>query len=348
MLDFTDSYIEKLSVHQVGNKTNGEDLYLSKSLLDVSDDKLSDLLFTYFLKPFTSVEFYSFTFSNEDFTLNPIYNYALAIFESTKKFQEKTADIAKHLYDMSIHPQIKSGDLFVAYFSKVCIDDEVTDAIGIFKSENRQAFLKLNHAENEFALHYDDGINIEKLDKGCLIFNTNKEHGYKISIVDKSNKSGEAQFWKESFLNLKPCSDDYHYTKDFLNIAKNFVTKQLTEEFEVSKADQIDLLNKSVEYFKTHETFEKKEFEEIVFQDKGIIKSFRNFDEQYRETNDVEIADSFDVSAPALKKQAKIFKSVLKLDKNFHIYIHGDREMIEQGIDKDGRKFYKIYYKDER
>ncbi len=100
-------------------------------------------------------EFYSFTFSNEDFTLNPIYNYALAIFESTKKFQEKTTDIAKHLYDMSIHPQIKSGDLFIAYFSKVCIDDEVTDAIGIFKSENRQAFLKLNQAENEFALHYD-------------------------------------------------------------------------------------------------------------------------------------------------------------------------------------------------
>lgn len=114
---------------------------------------------------------------------------------------------------------------------------------------------------------------------------------------------------RKFFKNLKPCSDDYHYTKDFLNIAKNFVTKQLTEEFEVSKADQIDLLNKSVEYFKTHETFEKKEFEEIVFQDKGIIKSFRNFDEQYRETNDVEIADSFDVSVPALKNKLRFLKA---------------------------------------
>ena len=53
------------------------------------------------------------------------------------------------------------------------------------------------------------------------------------------------------------------------------------------------------------------------------------------------------ISAPAVKKQAKIFKSVLKLDKNFHIYIHGNREMIEQGVEKDGRKFYKIYFEKE-
>ncbi|MBK6777842.1 MAG: hypothetical protein IPG74_19090 [Flavobacteriales bacterium] len=45
-----------------------------------------------------------------------------------------------------------------------------------------------------------------------------------------------------------------------------------------------------------------------------------------------------------MKRQARIFKSVLKLDKNFHIYIHGDRNRIEQGVDEQGRKFYKIYY----
>ena len=48
-----------------------------------------------------------------------------------------------------------------------------------------------------------------------------------------------------------------------------------------------------------------------------------------------------------MKKQAKIFKSVLKLDNNFHIYIHGKRELIEQGVDPNGRKFYKIYYEEE-
>jgi len=48
-----------------------------------------------------------------------------------------------------------------------------------------------------------------------------------------------------------------------------------------------------------------------------------------------------------VKKQARIFKTVLKLDKNFRIYIHGNRELIEQGVEKDGRKYYKIYFEQE-
>ena len=61
----------------------------------------------------------------------------------------------------------------------------------------------------------------------------------------------------------------------------------------------------------------------------------------------MELADSFEISAQAVKKQARVFKNVLKLDKNFHIYIHGNREMIEQGVDENGRKYYKIYYEEE-
>ena len=57
--------------------------------------------------------------------------------------------------------------------------------------------------------------------------------------------------------------------------------------------------------------------------------------------------DIFAISPHAVKKQARVFKSVLKLDKNFHIYIHGDRSLIERGTEKDGRKFYKIYYREE-
>lgn len=344
MIEYTNTDIVNVSVHTVGNKTNGEELLLSKSLIDISDLKVRELLFKFFLTPFSNPEFYSFTFSNEDFTLNPLFNFASQIFDSSKTFQKNSMNVAKHLYELSVHPQIKSGDLFLAYFTDISIEDELTDAIGIFKSENRQAFLKLNSFQEDFSIQYDDGINIEKLDKGCLIFDTDKNSGYKVCIIDKSNKSIEAQYWKDNFLQLKPCSDDYHYTKEFMNITKNFVTKQLTEEFEVSRADQIDLLNRSVDYFKTHDTFDKKDFEKQVFKDTGIIKSFRNFDETYRENHDIEATDSFEISIQAVKKQARVFKSVLKLDTNFHIYIHGNRDLIEQGVEKDGRKFYKIYF----
>lgn len=347
MIDYSTAIIKKASVHHVGNQNNKEELVISKSELEIEDDKLKDLLLKFFLSSFSSVEFYSFTFSNEDFNLNPLYNFASDIFDDTEDFHMSSKDIAKHLYDVSIHPQIKPGDLFVVHFTHILLDGKYVNALGIFKSENRQQFLKLNLSKAEFSLNYDDGISIDKLDKGCLIFNTDKTKGFRISIVDKSNKAIEAQYWKDHFLMLRPCNDEFHQTKDFLNITKDFVTKQITDEFEVTKTDQIDMLNRSLEYFKKNESFNKTSFEKEVFQHPDVIKSFRKFDEVYREDNAIDLNDNFEISAQAVKKQSRIFKSVLKLDKNFHIYIHGNKELIEHGIDKDGRKFYKIYYENE-
>lgn len=42
-------------------------------------------------------------------------------------------------------------------------------------------------------------------------------------------------------------------------------------------------------------------------------------------------------------KIAGLTKSVIKLDKNFHIYIHGRRDKIQEGEDGKG-KFIKLYY----
>ena len=347
MIDFTNCIIKKVSVHLIGNKTNGEELHTSRSPIDSHDGKLQSLLKHFFLTPFSNPEFHHFTFSNEDFSLNPLYNFAADIFENPRKFQSNSVNIAKHLYELSTHPQIKSGDLFIAHILQLSVDNEETEALGIFKSENRQDFLKTNVSENEFVLQCEDGINIEKLDKGCLIFNLEQENGFKVCSIDRA-RSSEAQFWKDDFLMLKPLADAYHQTKNFLNIAKNYVSKQFAEEFEVTKTDQIDLLNKSVEFFKNNESFDKKKFEKEVFQDVSVIKSFRNYDESYREVHNLDIEDEFEISSHAVKKQSRIFKSVLKLDKNFHIYIHGDKDLIEHGVEKDGRKFYKIYYKEEK
>jgi hypothetical protein len=347
-MDYTNCQIDSVSVHNIGNQTNGEELHLSKSLLDTSDERVRELLFKFFLTPFNLPEFHAFTFTNDDFSLNPVYIFASKIFDNPDDLHPNSIHLAKHLFELSTHPQIKSGDLFVAHLTGISLDNQIVDAVGIFKSENRQAFLKVDSKNEDFAIQYDDGINVEKLDKGCLIFNTSKNSGYKVCIVDKSNKSVEAQYWKDSFLQIKPLSDDYHHTKEFMTITKNYVTKQLTEEFDFSRADQIDLLNRSVEYFKTNESFNKQDFEAEVLQDNAIIQSFKNYDETYRQKNNIDLNDQFDISPQAVKKQSKIFKSVLKLDRNFHIYIHGDRDLIEHGVESDGRKFYKIYYEDER
>jgi len=341
-LDFTQVELQNLITHHVGNKLRDEKFTLSNEPTTFADDT-KDFLLKYFLLPVRAEEFYSFTHSVK-LELNDIFSVAESIFSSPKKFIPYSQNIAKLLYEQSMHPKIKEGELNIAYFSNVVLDDEVVNAIGVFKSESDVPFLKMKNQKSKFNINHDYGFEIKGMDKGCIIFNTDQQNGYKILIIDNANKSAEAQYWKDDFLKVKEVANEFHQTNQFLGIAKNFVTKQLEEDFEVSKADKIDLLNRSVEYFKNHESFDKKEFEKEVFQEAGIIKSFRNFDSTYREENEIELTDNFDISPQAVKKQARVFKSVLKLDKNFHIYIHGNRDMIEQGVDKDGRKYYKIYY----
>ena len=346
MFDTTEAAIEKLSAHHVGNKTQDESLALTKQEVRLKDEKIRELLLSFFLKPFGQPEYYAFTFSNKDFVLNPVYNFVTNIFNDIRTFHKNSRDLAKLLYEVSGHPQIKSGDLYVVYFSGVSIAGETTDMIGIFKSENTQSFLKATANDGEFFLNYEDGISIDKLDRGCIVMNLDADTGYRIAVIDKAAKA-DPVYWKDVFLQITPRNDSYHHTKQVMNIAKNFITEQLTEEYECTKAEQIDLLNRSVQYFKENQTFDKQDFEQQIFKDKDLISSFRKFDEDYRETNELEIGDQFGISGQAVKKQAKIFKSVLKLDKNFHIYIHGDRDLIEQGTDNQGRKFYKIFYEEE-
>ena len=40
-----------------------------------------------------------------------------------------------------------------------------------------------------FELETLQGINLNKVDKGCLIYNTNKEQGYLMSIIDGTSRA---------------------------------------------------------------------------------------------------------------------------------------------------------------
>lgn len=337
-----------LSVHRVGNKTNGENLILSNEPVKEKDEKLEELLLQYFLKPFHQPEYFNLTFSNDDHALNPVYSYVNNYFENPSSFHIQTIHLAKHLFETALHPNIKPGDFCVATFNNVRIDDVPAEVIGIFKAESMDNFIKMERLGNLFELQYDSGINIEKLDKGCLIFNIEKEKGFKVCVVDKLNKNSEALYWRDQFLKIKPCADNYHFTENFLLLTKTFVTNEIKKEYEVSKADQIDLLNKSVAFFKENEHFDQQSFSQNVFGGhEGLITSFNDFKQQAAAEYEMDVQDGFEISQQAVKKQARVFKSVLKLDKNFHIYIHGDKNMIEKGQDTDGRKFYKIYYTEE-
>ena len=223
------------------------------------------------------------------------------------------------------------------------LGSEIFNGLGIFKVEKKETFLETPEWTKEPSLLFKEGISEKRLDKACLILFGSEPY----TILAYDNNSSEATYWKNDFINLDFKRDHINNTNQFLQMTKNYITDQLPEEFEVSKTDQIDLLNKSIGYFKNHEQFDKSEFEMEVFGDAEAIKSFRYFDDQYQQEMDLDLSENFKISSNSVKKQARIFRSVLKLDKNFHVYIHGNRELIERGEDSDGRKYYKIYFENE-
>lgn len=348
MLDFSLVSIKQLSVHQTGNKQNGEPLLLSKQAVAEIDEDLEAHLLSYFLKPFQLPEYYHLGFSSDHHELNPVFNYAKDLFERPESFHIQSIHLAKHLYEVALHPNILAGDFYVCSFDGTQYDGNLVQMIGIFKAETKDHFLKVSRLGQDYALAVESGISIDKLDKGCLIINIEEEKGFRVCVTDKTNKSSEAAYWKDIFLKIKPCSDAYHLTQNFLHVTKDFLTQQVPKEFEVNKTDQIDLLNRSVKFFKENETFNEHLFTEQVFEgNEGLITSFNDYKKSVQTEYEIELKDGFDISEQAVKKQSKIFKSILKLDKNFHIYIHGDKNMIEKGVEPDGRKYYKIYYNEE-
>ncbi|MBW4889463.1 nucleoid-associated protein [Mucilaginibacter sp. HMF5004] len=349
MISSFEAALSALSIHRVGNKLLDEFYVLSDNPIAIKDELLGKLLMQYFLSPFEKVnEVYRFMHSSE-LTLNELFHFCTEVFDNPNRFHEVSEQITKYLFDQTNHPKIKAGELYIALFKDVQIEGDLLDAIGIFKSENKETYLKVYPDTGGFNLEYEpDGININKLDKGCLIFNTEKEDGYKVLVVDQTNRNNEAVYWKDDFLKLKIRNDSFNQTSNTLSIYKNFVSEKLDDQFELTKADKIDLLNKSIKYFKENETFDLDEFGDEVLGNPQAIESFKTYKQQYETDHETEIGDTFDISGAAVKKQSRVYKSVLKLDKNFHIYIHGNKDLIEKGFDDEKTmNYYKVYFKEE-
>ncbi|WP_316851199.1 nucleoid-associated protein [Pedobacter agri] len=351
MISFFEASLKLLSVHHTGNKLMEEYYKLSDKPLNISDEIMGNLLMQFFLKPFEKTnEVYRFFHPSSNLGLNEVYHFITEIFNHNDGFHEGSEQLAKHLYDVANHPKIKSGEFYVAFFEKVQIEGEQLDAIGIFKSETKDTYLKVFPQLDGFGMSYEqDAISINKLDKGCLVFKTEKDEGYKVVVFDQAKSANDsAVYWKDEFLQLNIRNDNYNQTSNLLTVYKNFVKEKLDDEFEISKADKVDLLNKSMKYFKEKETFDLDEFSNEVIGNEQGISLFKSYKENYETEYESPISGSFEISDSAVKKQLRAFKNIIKLDKNFDIYIHGNKDMIEKGYDDDkSMNFYKLYFREE-
>ena len=192
MIDYSQANILQVSAHVVGNGVNGDKLRVSSEPLEVADDSTHSNLLRYFLSSFSTPEYYSFTSASEDLNNNVIFKLAAGMFSHPQAFHKSTISIAQHLYDVTLLPTIRSGEIFITLLSGILVEYKEVKAVGIFKSESKESYLKLSTGSNIFRLKTDQGINTGKLDKGCLIINVEKESGYMLLVVDVLNKS-EAQ-----------------------------------------------------------------------------------------------------------------------------------------------------------
>ena len=178
MINLFSTHIASLSIHRVGNKSRNEAIFLSAEPYKM-DDEITPLLKEFFLKPFREKEENYFQFSHEaDLEFHELYNSANTIFDNPATIHEESRKIATYLYNQSEHPHIKSGEVYVAYLENVQLDNVKMDAIGIFKSELKQDFLQFAEEGNQLEAMLQHGVSLNKLDKGCMIFNVPRPTGF--------------------------------------------------------------------------------------------------------------------------------------------------------------------------
>lgn len=245
-IDLSASQIIDLRVSYIGNKVNQGKLIMSQNKLEINEQTALCMkqLFTNNLK---SVETYSF-FHDSGIKYNVVYDIVCALFERKLAIDEASHKLSCYLHDQCTHPNIKPGEFYVVSFKNCMIDSDSVDAIGLFKTESKEPFLIVDCEVGSFKIASRTGININKLDKGCIIFNVDAGEGYVATVVDNTNRL-EAQYWIDSFLHIRQREAEYFKTSTVLQVAKNFITKELPQSYCVNKADQSELINRTLQYF---------------------------------------------------------------------------------------------------
>lgn len=346
-IDFSQSRITYLITHEIGNKQKEEEVFLSNSLQYFQED-LEELLLNYFLKPFRDkYDYFSFT-HNSNLSMNELYSYSKEIFQGEEdSFIKTSGNIAKHLYEFSVHPKIKKGELIVVKVSGTKLYEETIDLIGVFKSEKKDSFLRTIKRSENINIENFKGINTNKIEKGCLIFNTDEYNGYQILNIDNNQV---ADYWMNKFLHIKQNIDEKFKTKEIMQMCKNFSEDVLGEKYD-SEA-KLNFNKDFINYFEDNETFEGNSFIDTVFQDEKLKDDFINYREDNFLDYEFDFDDNFQLDLDEIKQEKKKIKNVIKLDTKLELKVLLDKDNgtknIEKGFDDEkGMSFYKVYFNEE-
>ena len=345
MINLYSTQIESLSIHRVGNKSKAEGLFVSNDPYPLSDE-ITPLIKEFFFKPFREKEENYYRFDHEtDLEFNTLFGIAQKVFENPGATHLLSEEIAKHLYEQSEHPHIKAGELYIAHLDNVMIDNIKTDAIGIFKSELKQDFLQFRESGSNLEMLLEQGINLNKLDKGCLIINHKVEEGYKILSVD-SNRY-DTKYWLENFLGVEIFEDDNFYTKKYLKFCQDFA-KDVVLPAE-DKKEEVLFMNRAVNHFAKNDAFNESDFMNEVLENPELIPEFKHYKTEQAPKYKIEDLTDFPISNKAVSTQRKKIKNLIQLDTNIQIKLdfinpESAEKFVEKGWDEEKQMYYYLVY----
>ena len=218
-------------------------------------------------------------------------------------------------------------------------------AIGIFKSELKSDFLQFKEKQDNLDLILEQGVNLNKLDKGALIFNKNKEEGYKILSVD-SNRY-DTKYWLEQFLGVDVFADDNFFTKNYLKFCQNFA-KDVVNPAE-DKKEEVMFMNRAVNHFAKNDKFEETSFLNEVIDNPDLIPEFKHYKVEKAPKYKIEDLTEFPISNTAVSASRKSIKNTINLDTNIQIkmdFINPEsaEKFVEKGWDEEKQMYYYLVY----
>ncbi len=345
MINLFNAHIESLSIHRVGNKSRNEAIFLSDQPYKTNDE-IVPLLKEFFLKSFREKEENYYQFAHEvDLEYHDMFKLVTEVFDNPNSAHAVSKKITQHLFEQSNHPHIKNGEVYVVHFTHLTIDNNQVDAIGVFKSELQADFLQFEEKGTNLEMLLQHGINLNKLDKGCLIFNYKKDEGYKILTVD-SNRY-DARYWLEHFLNVDAFQDENFITKKYLKFCQDFA-KDVVFPAE-DKKQEVMFMNRSVNYFAKNDEFEESNFLNEVMDNPDLIPEFKSYKVDKGEKYSIEDVTNFPIANAAVSDARKKIKNVINLDTNIQIKLdfinpESAEKYVEKGWDEEKQMYYYLVY----
>jgi len=326
--------IKKATIQVVGNKTRGEGLSAASVLADVSGS--SEFLTKLVEKSFTMDDQKRFSYI-ESVELNPVYQFVSKMFDDEEAFLKQSVNIATFLYDQSIHPNIRSGELYVLLLE--CeYKKETVEAVAILKSEKKDPFLATDNDGREISVRTIYGTGLKGLDKGCLILNMEREQGYVVGTVDNTNNGSDAQYWTDSFLHVANCEDDYHQTVKLMEMLTEF-SKQVAEQ---SAAEGAVMAKKATELLKRGEAVQVEELAEKICTNEKQREQFAAFRQEFEEKHGG-LAKEVNVVTKAASRKPVTRMNTLRIGDEFEVKVLNPEARMEPGSDEGGR-YWKLYW----